>query len=128
MATDVPTSHTRFLVNLAEVLEYANAFVLPLLRRRERIEDIGKVLELLQRYRFLFTLPHMITQNIEKVCCPVPSAIMFQNHKYLYFNITLQERYDDIVADYHKALSLYGDVEIFIFSRVMDEACRISRG
>jgi hypothetical protein len=51
-----------------EVLEYANTFVLPLLRRRERMEDIGEVLELLQRYRFLFTLPHMITQNIEKVC------------------------------------------------------------
>jgi hypothetical protein len=31
------------------------------------MEDIGEVLELLQRYRFLFTLPHMITQNIEKV-------------------------------------------------------------
>jgi hypothetical protein len=35
----------------------------------------------------------------------------------------VQERYDDIVADYHKALSLYGDVEITVFARVMDEAC-----
>lgn len=49
------------------MLDYANTFIQPLLSRRDRVEDIGEALELLQRYRFLFSLPSMISENIGKV-------------------------------------------------------------
>eukprot|EP00123_Amoebidium_parasiticum_P016232 comp23347_c0_seq2/m.38526 comp23347_c0_seq2/g.38526 ORF comp23347_c0_seq2/g.38526 comp23347_c0_seq2/m.38526 type:complete len:741 (-) comp23347_c0_seq2:29-2251(-) len=82
--------------------EAAEAFIQPLLSRRKRVESIRNVLNVMQRFKFLFTLPYTLEKNIAN------------------------GEYEAAVADYQKAKSLYGETEIVVFQRIMTEVEHIA--
>uniref|UniRef100_A0A1B6LCB4 Exocyst complex component 2 n=2 Tax=Cicadellinae TaxID=33370 RepID=A0A1B6LCB4_9HEMI len=75
----------------------ANKLFEGVLKRRERADATRNALGVLQRFRFLFTLPVTIERNIQR------------------------GEYDAVINDYSRAQNLFGKTEVVVFKKVLSE-------
>ncbi|KAG8251772.1 Exocyst complex component 2 [Homalodisca vitripennis] len=75
----------------------ANKLFEGVLKRRERADATRNALGVLQRFRFLFTLPVTIERNIQR------------------------GEYDAVINDYARAQNLFGKTEVVVFKKVLSE-------
>lgn len=98
-----------------------------ILKSKVRADTTRNALTVLQRYRFLFSLPKNIEKNIKnvshsqvghwtKVALPPPLS-RSPPSPYLY----LQHEYDMVATDYEKAKSLFSSTQVPIFKKVLEE-------
>lgn len=83
--------------SIAESMLEANKLFEGVLKRRERADATRNALGVLQRFRFLFTLPVAIERNIKR------------------------GEYDAVINDYARALNLFGKTDVVIFKKVLIE-------
>ncbi|XP_054278287.1 exocyst complex component 2 [Macrosteles quadrilineatus] len=75
----------------------ANKLFEGVLKRRERADATRNALGVLQRFRFLFTLPVTIERNIQR------------------------GEYDAVINDYARAQNLFGKTDVLVFRKVLNE-------
>uniref|UniRef100_A0A1B6DWI3 Exocyst complex component 2 n=1 Tax=Clastoptera arizonana TaxID=38151 RepID=A0A1B6DWI3_9HEMI len=83
--------------SIKESIIEANKLFEGVLKRRERADATRNALGVLQRFRFLFTLPVTIERNIKR------------------------GEYDAVINDYARACNLFGKTDIVIFKKVLLE-------
>ncbi len=101
-----------------------------ILKSKVRADGTRNALTVLQRYRFLFSLPKNIEKNIKNVS----SRVMLQSHASTKLSPpcptlcpshtappSLQHEYDLVATDYEKAKSLFSTTKVNIFKRVLEE-------
>lgn len=85
-------------INCTEAKDEADRLFEDVLKRKDEADGTRNALGCLQRFRFLFHLPSSLDKNIQKA------------------------DYDIVINDYARAKALFGNTEVQVFQRVLQEA------